>query len=98
MITNETKASLDAILVSCAEEGKIKRPEILWLNEMYTRFQKQEGIFRKTEVDELIYSKMYAALPQNPSSTLKIRYWRTGRHTPSKRAQCTAFGRALHLS
>ncbi len=98
MITHETKASLDAILVSCAEEEKRKRPEILWLNEMYTRFQQKEGIFRKTEVDELIYSKMYAALPQNPSATLKIRYWRTGRHTPSNRDQCTAFGHALNLS
>ncbi len=98
ILTVETKAELDSILKSCSEEEKKERPETVWLNEMYTRFQRKEGIFRKSEADELIYSKMYAALPQNASDTLKIRYWRTGRHTPSNRALCTAFGRAMELS
>lgn len=98
LITNEVKTTLDTILKSCSEEEKKERPETRWLNGMYTRFRQREGIFRKSEADELIYSKMYAALPQTPSDTLKIRYWRTGRHTPSNRSLCTAFGRAMDLS
>ena len=98
ILTDETKTELNSVLKSCLEEGKKERPEALWLNEVYTRFQQKEGIFRKSEADELIYSKMYAALPQSPSDTLKIRYWRTGRHAPSNRALCTAFGRAMELS
>lgn len=36
--------------------------------------------------------------PEKASDTLKIRYWRTGRHLPGSREQCMAFGRALELS
>ncbi|MCD7752076.1 MAG: hypothetical protein LUI10_10125 [Lachnospiraceae bacterium] len=97
-MTPEIRTQLDRIINSCASQKDKERPESIWLNDMYTRFQHSEGIFRKSEADELIYSKMYAALPQNPSDTLKIRYWRTGRHTPSNRDLCTAFGRAMELS
>lgn len=41
---------------------------------------------------------MYAAEPVKGSDTLKIRYWRTGRHLPISREQCLMFGKALQLS
>ncbi len=98
IVTEQVKAELEELARACIRLGEEERPEMVWLKKRYERFRKAEGIFKKTEADELIYAKMYASLPQRPSDTLKIRYWRTGRHMPVNRSQCVAFGRALDLS
>ncbi len=97
-LTVQVKAELEELAGTCIRLGDGERPEMIWLKERYERFRSVEGIFKKNEADELIYAKMYASLPQKPSDTLKIRYWRTGRHMPLNRSQCVAFGRALDLS
>ena len=55
------------------------------------------GLLGKSEADSLIFEKMYSHAPQKASDVLKIRYWRTGRHVPSKREQLLEFGRALDM-
>lgn len=93
-----TEKTIIAMAEECLKLGKMPRPEIQWLNQVYDRFRQTNGSLGKSEADELIYMKMYAAVPEKSSDTLKIRYWRTGRHLPAGRDQCLAFGRALELS
>ena len=83
---------------ACLEAGERERPEKQWLGRMYDRFREANRSLGKAEADELIYMKMYAQIPGKPSDTLKIRYWRTGRHLPVSREQCLSFGKALDLS
>ena len=98
----ENMKRVDRLIISIAEEclalGKEERPEIGWLNQVYDRFRKENGWIGKSEADKLLYMKMYASEPEKPSDTLKIRYWRTGRHLPAGREQCLSFGKALGLS
>lgn len=82
----------------CAALGKEERPELTWLKEIYKRFQENCGIREKQAADSLIYEKMYSCVPAKPSDTLKIRYWRTGRHVPVSREQCVMFGKALDMN
>lgn len=82
----------------CLEQGQTQRREVKWLKEVYDRFRIKNGSIGKAEADRLLYMKMYAAVPGKTSDTLKIRYWRTGRHLPTNREQCVSFGRALDLS
>lgn len=82
--------------VKMGQSGK-KRPEILWLQNVYERFYREAGLDGKADADGLIYKKIYGCIPDKPSDTLKIRYWRTGYHTPINREQCLAFGKALEL-
>lgn len=83
---------------NCLETEKRERPENQWIKRMYERFREGSGGLGKAETDNCIYQKMYKRLPVKASDTLKIRYWRTGRHLPSTREQCIAFGQALDLS
>jgi len=83
---------------NCLETEKKERPENQWIKMMYERFRKTSGGLGKAETDNCIYQKMYGKSPVKASDTLKIRYWRTGRHLPSTREQCMAFGHALDLS
>lgn len=89
-------------LVELAEEclalGKEERPEKRWLRDVYDQFREKNGKLGKAEADRLLYRRIYGRSPQRPSDTLKIRYWRTGRHLPIDRNQCLAFGKALELS
>lgn len=78
--------------------GKKKRPEQQWMERMYDRFRAKNGGLGKAEADAFLFRKMYAAEPEKKSDTLKIRYWRTGRHLPVSREQCRLFGKALELS
>lgn len=82
----------------CIHLGEKERPELTWLRGIYERFQRRLGHSGKQETDSLLYKKMYSAVPARPSDTLKIRYWRTGRHVPVNREQCLMFGRALEMS
>ena len=82
----------------CLELGKKERPEKRWLEQMYDRFRAANGNMGKGAADALLYRKMYGAEPAKPSDTLKIRYWRTGRHLPVSREQCGRLGKALELS
>lgn len=82
----------------CLDLGKAERPEQQWMEQVYDRFRAENGNLGKAEADQLIFYKMYAAEPVKGSDTLKIRYWRTGRHLPISREQCLMFGKALQLS
>lgn len=82
----------------CRLLSQSERPEVLWLKEIYERFQKLTGCREKKEADNLIYEKMYFSAPVKPSDTLKIRFWRTGRHVPSNRDICLRFGKALNMT
>ena len=82
----------------CLDLGKAERPEQQWMEQVYDRFRAENGNLGKAEADQLIFYKMYAAEPVKGSDTLKIRYWRTGRHLPISRGQCLMFGKALQLS
>ena len=98
----ENMKRVDRLIINIAEEclalGKEERPEIEWLNQVYDRFRKEKGSLGKSEADKLLYTRMYDSVPEKPSDTLKIRYWRTGRHLPASREQCLSFGKALDLS
>lgn len=75
-----------------------ERPEVLWIKEIYERFRQSAGCREKKETDNLIYEKMYFSAPVKVSDTLKIRFWRTGRHVPSNRDICLRFGKALDMT
>ena len=82
----------------CLASGRTERPEKRWMEQVYDRFRAENGQLGKAEADQLIFREMYAAEPEKGSDTLKIRYWRTGRHLPVSREQCLLFGKALQLS
>lgn len=98
MVMEKIKRQIKDLADECLEAGKQERPENLWLREMYERFRKEAGGSGKAETDALIYYRMYGKNPGKSSDTLKIRYWRTGRHFPSGRETCTEFGKALNLA
>lgn len=87
----------DTLVDQCLENEKKPRPELLWLQEMYRRFCEREGIIKKAGGDILLYQRMYGKMPEKNSDILKIRYWRTGRHLPANREQCSKFAEALGL-
>lgn len=93
----EGKEALIALAGECLSKESKERPELIWLKDIYNRFREEYGLLRKQEADVLIYEKMYSDIPKKSTDTLKIRYWRTGRHTPSNRHQCIAFGKALDM-
>ena len=82
---------------ACIRESRNTRPEKLWLDGMASRFMEKHEISGKAELDALIFTRMYGRTPDQ-SDILKIRYWRTGRHIPSKREECLRFGEAMELS
>ena len=82
----------------CVALSKEERPELAWLKGIYKRFQDNCGIWEKQAADCLTYEKMYSCAPARPSDTLKIRYWRTGRHVPVSRDQCLMLGKALEMN
>lgn len=93
----QLEKELICLTKNCIEVGKKERPEIQWLSNVYDRFRMEKGKLGKAEADEILYQKMYLCVPKRSSDLLKIRYWRTGRHVPVSRAECSAFGRALEL-
>lgn len=95
---DRTKRQLLSVLDGCLQAGEEERPENRWLKERYDRFRKNNGNLGKAEADERLYRRMYGEAPEKASATLKLRYWRTGRHLPATREQCEAFGRAMELS
>ena len=92
-----TKEKLVHLAEECIRMSREERPELTWLKKCYERFRKQCYPLKKRETDSLLFEKMYSRMPQKPSDTLKIRYWRTGRHTPVNREQCLMFGKALEM-
>ena len=94
----EEKQKIIYIAKECLELEREERPELKWLQKIYDRFRKEHSLRGKSEADNLIYEKMYSSVPQKTSDTLKIRYWRTGRHTPTNREQLLSFGRALNMT
>lgn len=101
-MVEKEKRVVEQALMNLAEEclalEKKERPEKQWLKRVYDRFRAENGQMGKAAADELLFRRMYAAEPDKPSDTLKIRYWRTGRHLPVNREQCEMFGQALNLS
>lgn len=92
-----TKEKLVHLAEECTRLSREERPELIWLKNCYERFRSQYSPMKKHETDSLLFEKMYSRMPQKPSDTLKIRYWRTGRHTPVNREQCLMFEKALDL-
>ena len=74
------------------------RPEVEWLQRKFCRVQEKYGLKSRTETDRFIYEQMYKECPQTRTEYLKIRYWRTGRCTPTNREICIQFGEAMELS
>ncbi|MCD7818149.1 MAG: NB-ARC domain-containing protein, partial [Lachnospiraceae bacterium] len=98
MLDEYSRNSLIQLADVCISLRDTKRPEAIWLGSIYDEFRKAAGGLSKKEADALLYQRMYGMAPQSATDVLKIRFWRTGRHVPSRRSECTAFGSALGLS
>ena len=80
----------------CVKSSQGERPEVRRLKNIYEELRKAKGLSR-AGMDALIYQRIYGKEPERTSSTLKIRYWRTGHHVPVNRDTALAFARALEL-
>ena len=80
----------------CVKASQGERPEVRRLKNIYEELRKAKGLSR-AGMDALIYQRIYGKEPERTSSTLKIRYWRTGHHVPVNRDTALAFARALEL-
>lgn len=78
-----------------ARETK-RRPEAQWIQQQAERLAQTRGISGRGETDRLIFEKMYARTPAQ-KDTVKIRYWRTGRHLPTSREEALLFAGALEM-
>ena len=80
----------------CVKASQGERPEVRRLKNIYEELRKAKGLSR-ADMDALIYRRIYEKEPERASSTLKIRYWRTGHHVPVNRNTALAFTKALEL-
>ena len=80
----------------CVKASQGERPEVRRLKNIYEELRKAKGLSRAAWT-RLIYQRIYGKEPERTSSTLKIRYWRTGHHIPVNRDTALAFARALEL-
>ena len=80
----------------CIKASQRERPEVRRLKNIYEELRKAKGLSR-AEMDTLIYHRIYGREPERASSTLKIRYWRTGHHVPVNRDTALSFAQALEL-
>lgn len=78
-----------------ARETK-RRPEAQWIQGQAERMAQDWGISGRGETDRLIFEKMYARIPAQ-KDTVKIRYWRTGRHLPTGREEALLFAGVLGM-
>ena len=85
-----------ALAKECVKASQGERPEVRRLKNIYEELRKAKGLSR-AGMDALIYQRIYGKEPERTSSTLKIRYWRTGHHVPVNRDTALAFARALEL-
>ncbi len=90
----ENKVIQLARSVIAKENGR--RPETDWIQQRADRLAKKEGIKSRDELDRFLFEKMYGRAPEKMES-VKIRYWRTGRHLPSSREAARDFAQALDL-
>lgn len=95
---SDTQEKLLRLADTCMVLSEKPRPEVLWLQEKFERLQKNNELKSKIDADRLVFERMYGHPPEKISNMLKIRYWRTGRSTPSNRAQCLLLAEALELS
>ena len=72
------------------------RPEAQGIQRQAERMAQNHGISSRGETDRLIFEKMYARVPAQ-KDTVKIRYWRTGRHLPAGREEALLFAGALGM-
>lgn len=72
------------------------RPEAEWIQLKVNRLTEREGTGSRGDTDRRIFEKMYGRTATK-SDTVKIRYWRTGRHLPSGREEGNQFAKALGL-
>lgn len=85
-----------ALAEQCLRESYMQRPEQVWMNDVCGQFMRSHEIRRKSELDQVLYERIYASSPSS-SGILKVRYWRTGRHAPARREECELLGKALDL-
>lgn len=95
---NSTIRQLHNLADICIRLGEEERPELTWIKKKHKQIQQIHHLKNKTQTDQLLYEHMYGQPPLKASDTLKLRYWRTGRCTPSNREQCLLFGAALELT
>lgn len=94
---DEAWKNIRKLAEECIKSSEGERPELLWVKRRYEAKRREYGLSR-ADMDALLYRRMYRGLPETGSSTLKIRYWRTGHHVPLNRRVCHAFAQALELS
>ena len=90
----KSELALAELADRCIRLSLQPRPEAAWMESVCRRFMEEHGLSGKAELDQLLFERTYSA-PANASGALKIRYWRTGRHMPSKRSDCEKFARAI---
>lgn len=84
------------LLVACCKNEMTQTPwETLWIQRMFDRFAQRHKLSGKMEADLRISQRMGLT---EPSSPLKVRFWRTRRHLPQTREECIRLGQALDLS
>ena len=93
----EVRRGMECLITKTLFTPVPERPELRWLKRQFDQFAEKEGIAGKKMADLRLYERLYGQLPQKETDTLKIRYWRTGRHLPATYEQCQALGWALHL-
>lgn len=93
----EIRRGMERLITKTLFTPDTQRPELGWLKGQFDQFAEKEGIDSKKMADALLYERLYGQRPEKQTDTLKIRYWRTGRHLPANYEQCQALGRALEL-
>ena len=93
----EVRRGMEHLITKTLFTPDAERPELSWLKKQFEQFAEKEGIAGRKMTDTRLYERLYGQLPEKQTDTLKIRYWRTGRHLPANYEQCQALGWALHL-
>ena len=88
---------LEELARAVLEQEPARRPETVWLQQQVDRVTQMEGLCGRLETDRLLFERMYARPPKQ-NDTVKLRYWRTGRHLPSGREEALRYARALQFS
>ncbi len=92
-MTEKIEQIIESCLLFCNEKSQGCKS----ISFYFSRFQKEEGIKRVSELDRIVYLRMYNEEPTS-SKLLKVRYWRCGYHLPASRREMIRLGQALRLS
>lgn len=76
----EVRRGMEHLITKTLFTPDAERPELSWLKKQFEQFAEKEGIAGRKMTDTRLYERLYGQLPEKQTDTLKIRYWRTGRH------------------